>query len=151
PISAITRKDVAPRLAAIRTNHSDNTCKQARRHLSKLFSWAMREGIAEQDSNPVTDTNEPKGTKPRERVLSGSETKTLWEACEGSKAGEFGHLVKLLLLTGCRREEIGELRWSWFAPDLTSFTVPKTKNGRAHTVPITPLMRSILDGIPRMV
>src|SRR5262249_42131640 len=140
PISSITRKDVAAAIRDIRTHHSDNTAKQSRGHLSAFFSWSLKQGIAEQDVNPCVDTYEPKGNAPRERVLSADEIKLLWNACEN--AGEYGNVVRLLLLTGCRREEIGELRWSYFAPDMTSFTIPKTKNGRAHTVPVTPLLRS---------
>jgi integrase len=136
-------------LNGVRAHHSDNTAKQTRKHLRAFFAWALGQGIATQESNPVIDTLEPKSNDPRQRALRPDEIKAVWDACES--AGEYGKIVKLLVLTGCRRDEVGELRWSWFAPDMSSFTIPKTKNGSPHTVPITPLMRSIIDTIPRMV
>jgi integrase len=59
----------------------------------------------------------------------------------------FGTIVRLLLLTGCRRSEIGAMEWAWINDD--SITVPgeHTKNGREHTLPITTQIQSILDGI----
>jgi integrase len=149
PISSIVRKDIAAVINGVRAHHSDNTGKQTRKHLSALFSWALGQGIATQEANPVLDTHEPKSSGPRQRALRPDELKAVWDACES--AGEYGKLVRLLILTGCRRDEIGELRWSWFAPDMSSFTIPKTKNGTSHTVPVTPLMRSIFDTVPRMV
>jgi integrase len=149
PISSIVRKDIAAVINGIRTKHSDNTAKQVRKHLSAFFAWALQQQLADQDANPVIDTYEPKSNDPRQRALRPDELKAVWDACES--AGEYGKLVRLLILTGCRRDEIGEMRWSWFAPDLSSFTIPKTKNGKPHTVPITPLMRSILDSVPHMV
>jgi len=148
-VSSITRKDIAPLIRAIRTTHSDNTAKQARTHLSSFFSWALAEAYGDQDVNPVIDTSEPKGNDARERALRPDELKAIWDACEG--AGEYGKIIRLLILTGCRREEIGELRQSWFAPDMTSFKIPHTKNGKAHTVFVTPMMRAIIDTVPRVV
>src|SRR5262249_631602 len=108
PISSITRKDIAPLIRAARTRHSDNSAAQARRHLSAFFAWAMGQGLADQDSNPVIDVPEPKANAPRERALKPHELKAIWSACES--AGEYGQIVRLLVLSGCRREEIGELR-----------------------------------------
>jgi len=149
PVGSITRKDVAPLIRAIRTNHSDTTAAHARRHLSAFFSWALSEGFADQDVNPVIDTKNPEGNGPRQRKLEPHELKAIWNACED--ADEYGKVVRLLMLTGCRKQEIGKLRWSWFAPDRTSFMIPTTKNGSPHKVPVTPLMRSVIDTIPEMV
>ena len=43
------------------------------------------------------------------RALSSDELRTVWNACDDS---DYGRIVRLLILTGCRREEIGGLRWS---------------------------------------
>ena len=43
------------------------------------------------------------------------------------------------------------MRWSWFAPDMKSFTIPCTKNRKQHVVPVTTLMRTVIDSVPRMV
>ena len=111
-INEVTRADVARRINAIKINHGTNGASRARAHLSAFYTWAMTQGIVEQ--NPVIGTEKPKLPKSRERVLTDAELAAIWRAC-GDDA--YGKIVKLLMLTGCRRDEIGGLRWSELAPD----------------------------------
>jgi integrase len=148
PVDTITRRDVAARLVAIKNKSGAATAGAARNALSAFFAWAMGEGLAE--SNPVIGTNAPKTNGPRKRVLSDDELVRVWNACDDGS----GHsaVVKLLILTGCRRAEVGDMCWSWFAPDRSTFTIPveHSKNKRAHTLPVLPTMRGIIDDVPYM-
>jgi integrase len=148
PINAVTKADVATRLNHIIANNSANTASRARAHLSAFFTWAMKEGIAE--ANPVIGTNEPEGNAERDRVLSNDELRAVWNACGDD---EYGKIVKLLILTGCRRDEIGGLRWSEIDMDAGTMTIPgtRTKNHHPLTLPITGMMRDILESVPQMV
>jgi integrase len=147
PVHEIDRARVASCLRVIVNEGKAATAREARQCLSAFFVWAMGEGLAE--LNPVIGTNRPEGIKPRERVLDDGELAAIWRAC-GDDDG--GRVVKLLILTGCRRSEIGALSWSWFVPDMASFTIPseRSKNGRAHMLPVMPMMRSIIEGVPRV-
>jgi integrase len=58
--------------------------------------------------------------KSRERVLSFEELGTIWRAAPTVNT-TFGAIIRLLVLTGCRRSEIAELRWS--EVDLASATI----------------------------
>ena len=49
-------------------------------------------------------TLKPKDAKPRERVLSDAELTAIWRAC-GDDA--YGRIIRLLILLGARRDEIG--------------------------------------------
>ena len=104
PVGAIMLRDVADLLAKIDKASGAVTANRVRATLSACFSWAMREGLAL--SNPVANTNR-REERPRERVLSNDELQAIWNA-----AGDavYGTIVKLLILTGQRRSEIGELR-----------------------------------------
>ena len=146
PIDGITRRDVAARLVAIKNQSGAATAGAARNALSAFFVWAMGEGLCE--SNPVTGTNRPETNGARSRVLSDAELARVWNACDGGS--EHSAVVKLLILTGCRRAEIGDLCWAWFSPDTFTIPVEHSKNGRAHTLPVLPAMRSILDTVPHM-
>jgi integrase len=146
PIGAIARADVAARLQELIKARGRISAAHARGNLSALYNWAMREGICE--SNPVVATNDPDaGVLPRDRVLDDSELATIWRACDD---GDAGRITKLLLLTGCRREEISGLRRSEI--DLASgvMTIPgeRTKNGRALTLPLPPLALEVLQAVP---
>src|SRR5262249_24347045 len=91
----------------------------------------------------------PPKNKPRERVLSDIELASIWRAA-GDDA--FGKILKLMILTACRREEIGGMAWGEFKADGTEWTLPaeRSKNKRAHTLPVMTMMRSIIDTVPRL-
>jgi integrase len=134
PNLANVAEALSPRLAAepVLKMSGRQSAKRSRRTLSALFSWASREGLTE--TNPVTATNDPgKGLPSRDRVLDDDEIRIVWRACGDDN---FGRVVKLLLLTGCRRSEIGELRWSEIDLDAGVLTIPgtRTKNHRTLTL-----------------
>jgi integrase len=101
----------------------------------------MRAGLIESDSNPVTFTlRHPE--KARERTLSDDELRALWAATEGD--GDFARIVRLCLLTGCRREEIGGLRWDEILTDRLLIGSDRMKAGTAHEVPLLPAIAAAL-------
>jgi integrase len=61
----------------------------------------------------------------------------------------YGTILKLLLLTGCRRDEIGGLMWSEVDLNARTITIPgsRTKNKQEHVVPLSDTAASILAGI----
>ena len=149
-IDKVSRKDVASRLVVIAREHSNVVAAKARDTLSAFFVRAMQNGIAE--SNPVVGTRRPQGNKPRERVLSDSELVALWNAC---KDDDCGRIFRLLILLGQRRSEIGGMRWSEFdnpeQPAAWTLPAERSKNGRAHTLPLMPMVADIINSVPRMV
>jgi integrase len=146
PIHQIARRDVAARLVEIERDHGVNSARAARTALSDLFAWAMGEGIAE--SNPTIGTNEPPPAKARDRVLDDRELAAVWRACE--RFDEYGAIVRLLMLTACRRDEIGNMRWDDVDLERGVLRIPgeRTKNWRELVLPLSPLAWSILAEIP---
>src|SRR5262249_29718932 len=147
PIDGVKRADVAARLQEIVKAHGRTSAARARGNLSAMFSWAMREGLC--DANPVLLTNDPaEGIQPRERVLTDHELVAVWNACRDD---DFGRIVRLLILTGCRREEIGGLQWREIDFDTSVMTIPgeRTKNHRALALTLPPLALGILRAAPR--
>jgi integrase len=103
--------------------------------------------------NPFAGLPVIEGAHPsRDRVLTDAEVGAIWRA-SGSMGLPFGPLVRLLLLTGQRREEVAALRWSELSADLSIWTLPgaRTKNGRAHVVHLAEPARAILASVPRIV
>src|SRR5262249_15258543 len=146
-VDKITRRDVASRLVAIKREHSPIVAAAARAKLSAFFVWCLRQGLTEH--NPVIGTEQPKRTASRDRVLSDDELATIWRSCHDD---DHGKIVRMMILTGCRRNEIGGMRWSEIAPDKSTWTLPavRSKNKRALTLPVLPMMREILDTVPQM-
>jgi integrase len=146
PVDQITRRDVAGRLTKITAENGAVTATRARSALSAFFAWALGNGLAE--SNPVIGTFLPSPAKPRERVLHDSELRAIWLA---SGDDDYGAIIKLLTLTGARRGEVGGMMWSELEGHKWSFPADRTKNKRAHTLPLPPLALSILEKVPRRV
>jgi integrase len=146
PIDSIGRKDIAARLNAIGKDHSDNTAALARDTLQAFFVWAMQSGYLEH--NPVIGTRRPKRSTGRSRVLTDTDLAAVWQA-----AGDdgYGRILRLLILTGARRQEIGGLRWLELDAELGIWTLPpkRAKNGRTLVLPLPPLAWTILNSVSR--
>jgi integrase len=147
PIDTITRQDVALRIRTIANESGNPTAAQARAKLSALYTWCMQEGLV--NTNPIIGTRKPPENKSRDRVLDDSELAAVWKACGDD---DFGRIIRLMILTACRREEIGGMAWSEFAPNASSWTLPaeRSKNGRPLTLPMMPMMRTIVESVPKL-
>jgi integrase len=143
PVDAITLRDVADLLGKIEKASGATTTNRVRSTLSACFSWAMREGLAL--SNPVVNTNK-REEQTRDRVLSNDELRRIWNAAGD---GPYGTVVKLLILTGQRRGEIAQLRWSEIDAGAITLSGERTKNKRPHVVPLGPTARALLAEQPR--
>jgi integrase len=110
-----------------------------------MFHWAMRAGIAE--ANPAAFTNK-EGERTRSRVLSAGELREIWTALP---EGDYGSIIRLLILTGQRRTEIGDLRWSEIDLKRCIISLPpeRTKNTRRHVIPMPEAVRSIVRATPK--
>jgi integrase len=142
-IQSIGLTDIATLLSVIAKQNGPGAANRARASLSGYFSWLGGEGLlGEHPTNPVAFTNKKDENGSRERKLSDDELAVVWKACEG----QYGRIVKLLMLTGARRQEIGGLRWSEVDLDAATITLPKarTKNNREHTIPLSEQAVAIL-------
>jgi integrase len=140
PITAVSLRSVANLLNTVAKESGDVTANRVRASLSALFGWTIKEGIRLPEGNVASYTNK-REEKSRERVLSNAELKAIWIACPND---EFGTVVKLLALTGQRRTEIGALRCDEVHDDQIVLPANRTKNKRAHVVPLSDAARATL-------
>jgi integrase len=145
PVDKVSRRDVAELLSNIATESGPVAANRVRSSISAMLNWAMKAGRAE--SNPAAFT--PKeNEKPRERVLTSGELAKVWTSLP---EGDFGIIVKLLILAGQRREEIGGLRWSEIDMKRGTITLPpaRVKNNRQHVIPMSEPVRSLIKAIQK--
>jgi integrase len=109
------------------------------------FAWAVKRGMVQ--TNPFADLPVSKGIGKRERVLSDEQIGEIWRAA-GDTGAPYGTIVRLLILTGQRRGEVGAMTWAELSEDLSSWTMPgeRTKNGMAHVVPLSRPARDLILG-----
>jgi integrase len=143
PLAKIERRQIAALLAQIAQNSGAVTSNRVRSSLSAFFSWCIQSGIG--DVNPVSGTGKER-EQARERVLSPDEIRTIWDAVP---EGRFASILKLLLLTGARADEIASLRWSEIHDDMIVLPPERTKNSRSHIIPLSGPALAILAAQPR--
>ena len=145
-LDQIDRRKVAALLGEIETNRGPVSRNRLRNALSAFFSWCIQEGLL--DANPVTGTGKANENGSRERVLTHDELRKLWHSL-GDNC--FDHIIRLLLLTGQRRNEIGKLKWGEIDLEHPMITLPpdRTKNGRQHDLPLSRQALAIIERQPR--
>lgn len=146
PLTGVTRRDVAATLSALESDLSGATVNRVRTSLSSFFMWCTKEGLI--DSNPAAFTDRRLEVS-RDRVLTEDELRAIWR---GLTDNIYSDIVRLLILTGARRDEIGGLRWAEIDLNTATITLPpaRTKNKRAHDIPLSPQALAILAGMPRL-
>jgi integrase len=144
PLRQIATAQLSARYERIAAESGPTAATNAWRSLHAFLDWCLRQGLI--DRNPAIGVERRKG-RSRDRVLAAPEIKVLWE-CTGD-GSDYCAILRLLLLTACRAGEIGGLRWSEIFADRIVLPAERVKNGRQHTIPLTPTMRAILDGRPR--
>lgn len=109
-----------------------------------FFNWAMRRQYI--TLNPLAALKRPHKSKPRERVLSDDELKTLLTHTRENR-DRFNDIVTLLVLTGQRKSEIAQLKWSEIDDDKLVFPPERTKNKREHVVPLGDMALELFQSI----
>jgi integrase len=111
-----------------------------------FFAWC--EAREDDFASPARSIRKPAKEKSRDRVLDDRELKLTWEAAD-AEGGPAGALVKLLMLTGARRNEITELARDEIKAEGIELPGARTKNSMAHSIPLTPIMRRVLEMLPQ--
>jgi integrase len=139
-IHEITKRAVAARLGKLEEERGPYAANRARTTLSSFFSWAIGKGIV--DVNPVVGTHK-EDENSRDRVLDDGELVDIWHACDDA---DYGRIVRLLLLTATRRDEVGAmLKAEVNLPARTwSIGQGRTKNSEPLDLPLSDLALSIL-------
>jgi hypothetical protein len=130
PLVGITRRDIAGVLTAIAASKSHATANRVRSSLSAFAGWCIREGLL--DSNPVTWT-ERRPEISRSRLITPEELREIWASLRDDA---YGDIIRLLVLSGARREEIGALRWAEVHLDEALIVLPpeRVKNKRERVI-----------------
>jgi integrase len=175
PISDVKPGDVKALIHMIKAR-APYQARNAFGHARTLFRWAVHHDLIE--ASPIASL-QPRwvldGAKigPRQRTLTEEEIAAFWRATE--RLGyPYGCLFRMLLLTGCRLNEVARAQWSEFHPELRrvvreakrtarsvdwatvsekskSWTIPATrfKSNVAHLVPLSEDVCALLEGLPR--
>jgi integrase len=161
-LSDFTHHELVRKLGKIKSNSEHDHALSAAK---TFFTWCQNRRYI--DDNPCRGLS-AHGSASRARILTDNELKLIWQACEqaagvrvaapvtdhGKRTSATAHIpasyrtiVKLLILTGQRKNEIASLQTSWINEKEKTITLPPniTKNGREHTLPIGAYCAEILS------
>ena len=151
PIGAVRRGDVAALHHSLHDRPAvANSTLQV---LSQLFRKAQQWGCAPEGRNPCRAVRKYR-LRLRNRHLSRDEYRRLGQAirdgeADGSVSAPAGAALRLLILTGCRRDEILTLRWDDVDRHARELRLRDSKSGPCM-VAMTPAVEAVLDGIRRV-
>ena len=133
-IAGIGRRDALDLIDAVADRGKVVAARRLHAHLHRLFAWSVGRGIIQ--VNPLANVDKPGAEKSRERTLTDAELVKVWQAAK-SLGHPYGTAVKLLALTGARREEISGLRWDEIVDGAIHLVGDRTKNGEQHIIPLS--------------
>ena len=143
PLPKIKRHDIVAifdRMPATQVANRRNVFAVLRR----LFRWAVSRG--DLDRSPMEGMETPPPVKPRDRWLSDAELGRIWHQTYGLHRC-FGPIVRLLIVTGQRREEVASMSWEEIDQATMIWTIPsnRAKNGEPNLVPLNDLAIEVLS------
>ena len=125
----------------------------ALRTLSLMYRLAGEWGLVPEGMNPCRSI--PKyPERRRERFLTDKEFTRLGQTLDeartrGGATAPAVAAIRLLMLTGCRKNEILKLRWEDVALDKSELRLPDAKTG-ARVVPLSPQAVKLLADLPQI-
>ena len=123
--------------------------------IKRLGKWIVeRDEIDEFEVSPFSSMDPPAKKVTRNHALKKDhEIRTIWLAAD-EMGYPFGTLVKLLLLTGQRRNEIAGIQEDEIDVETASWVIPATRTKRVkgvslpHFVPLAPAVIEIINTLP---
>lgn len=148
-LDAIRRADIIELIDRVVDRGSPVAANRVLAAVRKFLNWTVDRGLIE--VSPAARVKAPTEETSRDRVLSDAELRLAWLACEKIEQ-PFRSIVRLLILTAQRRDEVGKMTWGEVATDPALWTVPasRAKNGRANDVPLSAAALAVIEATPRI-
>lgn len=134
-LADVSRSAIVEARDKLLEKRSPSTANRYMAVLSHLFTKCVREWewLARNPVESIARLREPKG---RVKWLEDDERNALLDACKESKDPNLYPVVVLALSTGCRKQEILDLRWRDVDFDRKRILLEDTKNSESRAVPL---------------
>jgi len=142
----ITTRDIQAYHMMIAKKLSQATANRHLALLSMMFNVAIQWDILER--SPTKGVKKFKEDNQKQRFLSADEIGRLYQAMEAEDNKVAVNALKLLLLTGCRREEILKLKWEDVSIESGTLFLPDSKTGSRY-VQLNAAAKELLTSIVR--
>ncbi len=140
----IKRRDVIELIESIMDRGSPVMANRTLQLVKQVFKFGVQRGII--DASPAVAIDKPAKETRRDRVLTDDEIKAFWAGLDKAiMTDDVRIALKLCLVTAQRRAEVAGMRRSEIDGDWWTIPKERTKNGKAHRVPLSPLAKTLID------
>ncbi len=147
-IETIRKRDIIALMDAISDRGAPILANRTLAHLRRMFTWAAGRDII--DANPAQFVEKPGTETRRDRVLTDDELARVWRAAAAMGAHPFGVGVRLLILTGARRDEVFSARWAEIDGDRLRLPAERSKNNEGRSIALSHGAVALLETLPRL-
>jgi integrase len=147
-LADLTKADIESVLTGILERGKVAAARHAFAAVRKLFNWCIETGRL--DASPCAGMKAPAKHNSRDRVLTDDELAIIWRYT-GEHDDTAHTVIRLLLLTGQRTGEVCGMTWDEidFERGIWTMAGSRTKNHKAHAVPLSTTALAILRRMPR--
>jgi integrase len=145
-VDHISKRDIHELLDSIADRGAPTMAGRVQAYVRRFFRWCLERDLIKVD--PTAGMARIGNGKSRDRVLDDAELKKVWNGAE--QIGLYGSIIRLLILTGARREEITQLRWDEVEGDCINLAGDRTKNGEVHVIPLSKPALAIINSVNRI-
>jgi integrase len=150
PAGEISAEDLLAVLNAKVRDGAPVAANRLRALVSRIFTFAAGQRLVAPTANPVIGVKKPTKETTRDRVLTDSEIRRLWDACATQNVYVCAWF-RLRLVTAQRGGELLQMRWQDIDPKSHFWTIPGefVKNAQGHRVFLNETARKILASVPK--
>ena len=148
PVDQVTKRELVAVIDGIAAAGTPHGASNTLRYLQTSYRFGLERDLIQH--NPIERVRPPAAIVSRDRVLSDDELRRVWHAA-GTLQPQWTAMVRMMILTGQRRTEVGRMSFDELAPDRSVWVIPRerTKKDRAQKVYLAPAAREVLAAIPR--
>ena len=149
PLDQISSQHIADLICQMKdSKYASGTTNRVLILLRFIFNLAKRWGVPGSINNPTTGLKTETDTYS-ERFLTMEEAQRLLIALENDQNQTAAWAIKLLFLTGARRNEITQAKWEDVNWERKALLVPRSKSGRSRLIQLNSAALDLLHSLPR--
>jgi integrase len=142
----IRRSDISALLDHIEDTNGSRQADLALAHMRSIANW-----FASRDDSyvsPFVRGMRRHRNESRRRILDDDELRMIWKAAETN--GQLGAVIRLLLLTGQRREKVATMQWADIADGVWTIATAQREKGNAGSLALPAQAQAIIETQPRI-
>ena len=126
-----------------------STVEKLRVLMNRSYELALQWRLPGAEINPVRAVPRGKFNNARDRFLTAQEAERLFAAARQSNNKQLEPIIRLLLLTGARRNELLYAKWENVDVERRHWLIPDSKTGKPRHVPLAAAALAVIEALPR--